>query len=784
MYVERLLQVNTVTLAALGTLLLGMGQRTAVLPVVVLIAAITSLWLTDVTGRFQLNRTAAAVAAVLAVSLACWDLVPWGSALVILVIAKALIYLQIVLLFQAKDARIYGQLLTLSLLQVVVATIFNQGFWFGVLLVVYLFGAFSALALLFLYREGNRFAGDVPPPHPARAADEQAFQEASGGGTATGHHGVGGELYRRLAMMGLATLVLAGVAFFTMPRLGRPAWRSSIVAPRHLVGYSQKVELGELGEIIEDPHEVMRVRFIDPATDDIYPVRGDIYLHGAVLTHYVIRRWACGGSWIGGRDARLSVAVDPPRRGVVLQEITIEPMDSRELFCVRPFFVTRRRPDLRFDHRRRRLLRMEQDCVKRYSFSLKTTALAGGVQAELVPAEPFVSREHLLQLPRADSPAALGKMTALANRWAAEASASADDPVAMARCPVAMARYLEHRLRDSGDFQYSLKRQPRDYSIDPIEDFVSNNPRGHCEYFATTLAMMLRTQGIPSRLVVGYKCDEWNNLGRFYQVRQLHAHTWVEAYLRPEEIPPEMVGARHHEDWSHGAWLRLDPTAGTSDEGGPARSLFAPLKQAVNYIESLWDNYVMEMDRSRQYEAIYQPLVRMVRNAVRRLADPQWWRGLWEKLVAALNVRNWSVGQWFSWRGGLTAMVVSLLVYIGYRGCRWLWRLVRGWFSGRRASREARDRIEVEFYRRLRAVLARHGLIRSDTETHREFALAAGAAIAESTGRARLAPLPVQVVEAFYRVRFGRLPLDTSRAEAVEQALAELEETAARGFAP
>ena len=67
-YVERLLQINVATLAALGTLLLGMGQRSAWLPLFSMIAAGTSVWLTDVTGWFRLNRKVANVAALAAKS--------------------------------------------------------------------------------------------------------------------------------------------------------------------------------------------------------------------------------------------------------------------------------------------------------------------------------------------------------------------------------------------------------------------------------------------------------------------------------------------------------------------------------------------------------------------------------------------------------------------------------------------------------------------------------------------------------------------------------------------
>ena len=49
---------------------------------------------------------------------------------------------------------------------------------------------------------------------------------------------------------------------------------------------------------------------------------------------------------------------------------------------------------------------------------------------------------------------------------------------------------------------------------------------------------MLRSQGIPARMAIGFKGGEWNPLGMYYQVQQLHAHAWVEVYLNSEDIPP------------------------------------------------------------------------------------------------------------------------------------------------------------------------------------------------------------------------------------------------------
>ena len=780
MYVERLLQINMAALAALATLLLGMGNRSAVLPVVVMLAAIASVWLTDVTGRLRLSRNVANGAALVAALYwlpGLWQLEGTSQ---ILAIANLLVYLQIILLFQKKDIRTYWHLAVLSLLQVVVAAAFNQGFWFGVLLTVYLFGGMSVLTLLFLHRERNRYdahrgaAGEGPagrPPDVASApgrwplADRQPVFSVSAGGRL----GVDRELYRRLGVMTAGTLILTGIVFLTVPRLGRTAWRGAAPSPQRVVGFSQEVALGSLGEIIEDPGEVMRIQLLDDCTGDVDPLRDEVYLHGTVLTTYSHGHWKCRGP-AGGRGVEgLHVPDVLPDQELVRQRITVEPLDSDELFCVWPFVNTQPNEDLICDYSRGRLYRREHVSGIRFSFELGTTAVADGVQTALVPnKEPITG---LCQLPKTDGATDLPNLTALADRWIARSGLPPEDRIGR-------AKHLQRQLRDSGRFQYSLEGPPRDLSIDPIEDFVTNNPRGHCEFFATALTLMLRTQGIPSRVVVGYKSDEWNSVGNFFQVRQLHAHAWLEAYLEPRHIPPELFDRRRPHQWSGGGWLRLDPTAASFGDAAPAGAWLAPVGKLFQRIEFLWANYVMEMNRFRQRRAIYEPLVRSMRSAVRSLRDPNWWRGLLEKITAPFDFRLWKVDQWFSFRGGLAAMVAAGLLVLAYWSGRFLMRSVFARLTGNADSATRRPRATVAFYRRLENLLRKRGLVRSASRTQHEFAAAAGAHIAKSTGDDQLAALPDRVVEAFYRVRFGGFTLDTQQAQAVEHALHQLQQAA------
>ncbi|HEY8073259.1 MAG TPA: transglutaminase domain-containing protein, partial [Labilithrix sp.] len=125
------------------------------------------------------------------------------------------------------------------------------------------------------------------------------------------------------------------------------------------------------------------------------------------------------------------------------------------------------------------------------------------------------------------TPVASARVRALAHAWA-------DDGAA----PLAKARAIERRLRDG--FAYDL-RSPSRGAIDPLDDFLFVTRRGHCELFASALAVMLREVGVPARVVTGYVGGDWNAFGRFYAVRDRDAHAWVEA-------------------WTGSAWTTLDAT--------------------------------------------------------------------------------------------------------------------------------------------------------------------------------------------------------------------------------
>lgn len=137
------------------------------------------------------------------------------------------------------------------------------------------------------------------------------------------------------------------------------------------------------------------------------------------------------------------------------------------------------------------------------------------------------ARERLTSLPKSR---VLGCLPELATRLRAQAPPAADE-AAIARASCAWLQ--QHR-------SYQLPGEPG-FASD-IESFLLGTGSGHCEYFATALALVLRQQGIPCRLVGGFLAHEWDPQMKAVVARARHAHAWVEA-LMPD-----------------GSWITLDAT--------------------------------------------------------------------------------------------------------------------------------------------------------------------------------------------------------------------------------
>lgn len=288
-----------------------------------------------------------------------------------------------------------------------------------------------------------------------------------------------------------------------------------------------------------------------------------------------------------------------------------------------------------------------------------------------------------------------------------------------------LARGLTAYLARSGEFTYTLDLRREEATLDPTLDFLWHVRQGHCERYASALTLMLRSQGIPARIVRGFRGGERHGVDS-YVISQQRAHAWVEA------IVPARQGTGYD-------WITLEPTPDVE----------APTPDGKWDLGDLW----------RRFSA--------------------WQETLWRDLIVGYNANQQTV-IWKSWLFSTeaarfflatgVAIVVVVLVLILARHLWFRWKRLR----------TSQTWVSLPVLNRLGKLLQRHRLVQLDPErTPLEIASAAQVALASRAHTASHADLPGWLVRLFYRDRFGGIPLTaeeleqaTTRVEALAQALA------------
>ena len=263
------------------------------------------------------------------------------------------------------------------------------------------------------------------------------------------------------------------------------------------------------------------------------------------------------------------------------------------------------------------------------------------------------------------------------------------------------------------------------------------------------MAVMLRTQGIATRVVNGFHGGDYNDTADVTVVRQRNAHAWVEVYFPMEQ-----------------AWVKFDPTpfAGQTSSASAAGFL-GSVSKYVEALETFWIQYFVAYDNQGQAS-----LARSVR------------RGFFEyqsTASAMLSHVKADLSEWWSKVRGDSGMQTSLFAIgnaAAYLSAAVIGILLLGWLYRKIVKfevwRRIRDRLFarrhasiVEFYDRMLSVLAEKGLTRQPYQTPLEFAFALDM------------PKAVSITEKYNRVRFGEKPLTADEASEIENWLEELETT-------
>ncbi len=716
-------------------------------PVFVAVAGVIAFLTVDRQPRFALSRPVANVLALMTVVLLYYEY-RLDDTQLIRSLGHWLVYLQLIKYALPKTAEDDWFLFLLGLMQVLIGAVVSQSDRIGLWLFAWAMLAIWVLGQFFLQREAGRFLAR-PEPGASTLLRPVAVDP---------YAGLLDFPYVMSTLRVLATtLALGGLIFLTLPRqAGATRTQPGAQMAQHLTGFDEEVALGQFGEILENDTVVMTVEFTD-MTGKTVPPRGEPLWRGVTMIRYERGRWRRQPRY----TSQMYVGFPPGNLSpdFIRQKIKLEANDSPTLFAIRPIRSiepgetglrvppvlnpvdgTLQRPD----HR-----------VGSYDYVVVSEPDPSGIQIGENPPD-LAHSDYLLSL----SEALKAKLRPIALPVVASITQEGRQGIR------ARAEALERYLRDSGRFHYTLRMEQIDQSLDPVEDFLVNRKEGHCEYFASALALLLRSIDIPTRMVNGFKGGDWNDLTQTLNVRQKHAHSWVEAYVGMGEQ-------------NRPIWISLDPTPGEQRDESVARvggiaGNFRPLTDLVRHI---WVFYIIGYDGERQSRLLYTPMRQMINWVKEKYLE----LGRLVQKGFAVLFRFETIGAFISIRGFVVTFLTGcLLVGLAKLSIRLGRRMLR-WFRGPREDATSLT-AGILFYRRLTQLLSQLELERTPAETQGEFASRAARFL---SGRGQpeqsVAEVPQEVVEAFYRVRFGHLDLEPASLQELDARLDALEASLSLG---
>jgi transglutaminase-like putative cysteine protease len=514
-------------------------------------------------------------------------------------------------------------------------------------------------------------------------------------------------------------LLTASLLFFLMPRisggyLSRFAQQSDLTT-----GFGDTVNLGEIGRIQQSSEVVAHVK-IDGDTTGARELR----LRGAVLSQFDGVQWKnpphdlfvpsrLQRTFIlrerAAASPRTLTAFAAPRKAEYIEyQVMLEPIGTNVLFTIPvPLEITGPYREISSD--------FDMALHNNDRDRMTSTYRGSSIAAEPSPRDLAAARGTL----PLEMPARYLKLPKLDERVPTLAKDITRNMQSDYERAAAIERYL------SGRYAYTLQL-PSEAPADPIADFLFHRRRGHCEYFASSMALLLRTIGIPSRIVTGFRGGEFNSITGSYIIRARDAHSWVEAYI---------AGA---------GWVTFDPTPSGPP---PPITFWTRVQLYTDALREFWREWIVNYDSGHQ-RALADSATTSTRRRIENLRDwahqrylgmLEWARGL------DASARNNPASVW---RKLFFALLLILALSI-------LPRAIRVIRNAMIDPARAPQRSATLWYLRMVRLASRNGWYKQPEQTPEEFA----DSIPDESARA----LVNSFIAHYERARFGNSVPDAEK---------------------
>lgn len=695
----------------------------------------------------------------------------------ILVIGQFLVLLQLVKLYEQRANRDYAQLIVLSLLLMVAAAINTASLAFGLMFIAYLFLSLYCCLLFHLKVETDHAKvamalADLPLDPSALRHDQQFLTRSM----------------RRLTLLISGTAIAMSVlVFLFFPR----ETGANLLAPLQtkntetLSGFSDSVSFQNIARIAQNNEVVAHVRVWHNGK----PVSGThtLWLRGTTLNVY---HGGTGngndhdaGSWTWERNVSSAgmdvggelfdwIGTENSDVDQWRQEISLQPTGTNVLFAMPGPLAIKTDPDLphvhyfsadetlqtadpltqpthyevisRDDLDFKDAPRLSQDNNSRQTpGSAATDVRPGSTNPEVK--KPFLDFARRPEVSGSDAQGPLA-----ARRDPNQLTTPLDGPIAQHICD-----YLRENYRYTLDL---TDARNLNNGKDPLLAFLTDFKKGHCEFFAGAMTILCQSLGMDARMVVGFKCDEFNDTpgAYYYIVRQSHAHAWVEVR-------------------TPAGWETFDPTSSRQADTVVAESWWGDMKHVLDYLEYTWANNVVAYDRDDQGNLIKNAEAKLTNVAIRGTNS-------------ADNVHDWMKNLLRSWFTESNFFIVSskIIAWAIYLLIFALVGAVAGFFWGKWKLRQRARRIGLDnlpasdqmrlarqlgFYDDLIQLLERHNITRPRHLTPMEFSN-------------QITFLPAETFDAihrltsiFYRIRYGRHEISYEQRQRLNRVIARIGES-------